>query len=264
MNTNWPNNPSIGDVYVNAQGVKYQWSGRGWVAGTPLQLNQITAPTFSILSNNTGIGTTTPLAKLDISSNGGRLRLSQNLEGNVFNGIDFVNYNGITHSGLISNQFTGELRLFTSNSYFPTFYSSGNEVMRISTSGNVGIGTTTPTEKLQVSGNIVVTGCIIPNLQIISSSASVTPTFGNDLVAITGLSVNTTMNNPTGTWPEGKDLTIRIKDNGVARTIGWDTKYRAIGVTLPNTTIANKTTYVGLIYNAIDDKFDVIGSTTEL
>jgi len=133
-----------------------------------------------------------------------------------------------------------------------------------STSGNVGIGTTTPSEKLQVSGNISVTGSVIPNTQIISSSVSVTPTYGNDLVAITGLSTNVTINNPTGTWPEGKDLTIRIKDNGVARTITWDTKYRAIGVTLPNTTIASKTTYIGLIYNSIDDKFDVIGSTTEL
>jgi hypothetical protein len=133
-----------------------------------------------------------------------------------------------------------------------------------STSGNVGIGTTTPSEKLQVSGNISVTGSVIPNTQIISSSVSVTPTYGNDLVAITGLSTNVTINNPIGTWPEGKDLTIRIKDNGVARTITWDTKYRAIGVTLPNTTIASKTTYIGLIYNSIDDKFDVIGSTTEL
>jgi hypothetical protein len=56
---------------------------------------------------------------------------------------------------------------------------------------------------------------------------------------------------------------IRIKDNGSARTIAYDTKYRAIGVTLPTTTTASKTTYLGVIYNATDDKFDIMGATTE-
>jgi hypothetical protein len=56
---------------------------------------------------------------------------------------------------------------------------------------------------------------------------------------------------------------IRIKDNGSARTIAYDTKYRAIGVTLPTTTTASKTTYLGVIYNATDDKFDIMGVTTE-
>jgi hypothetical protein len=32
---------------------------------------------------------------------------------------------------------------------------------------------------------------------------------------------------------------------------------------LPATTVISKTTYVGVIYNATDDKFDVIGVTTE-
>jgi hypothetical protein len=103
-----------------------------------------------------------------------------------------------------------------------------------------------------------------PSVQTVSSSSTVTPTSDNDLVVITGQSVNLTINNPTGNWVQGKNLTIRIKDNGVARTITWDTKYRSIGVTLPNTTIANKTTYVGMMYNLTDDKFDVIGTTTEL
>jgi len=37
----------------------------------------------------------------------------------------------------------------------------GKEWLRVDTSGNVGIGTTTPTEKLSVSGNVSVTGDVV-------------------------------------------------------------------------------------------------------
>ena len=102
-----------------------------------------------------------------------------------------------------------------------------------------------------------------PSVQSVVSSATVTPVYGNDLVVITAQAVALALANPTGTWPQGKDMIIRIKDNGTARAITFDTKYRAIGVTLPTTTVISKTTYVGVIYNATDDKFDVIGVTTE-
>jgi hypothetical protein len=52
---------------------------------------------------------------------------------------------------------------------------------------------------------------------------------------------------------------IRIKDNATARTIAFDTNYRAIGVTLPTTTVISKTMYLGIIYNSTDSKFDIIG-----
>lgn len=102
-----------------------------------------------------------------------------------------------------------------------------------------------------------------PSVQSVVSSATVTPVYGNDIVVITAQAVALALANPTGTWPQGKDIMIRIKDNGTARAITFGTKYRAIGVTLPTTTVINKTTYVGVIYNATDDKFDVIGVTTE-
>lgn len=102
-----------------------------------------------------------------------------------------------------------------------------------------------------------------PRVQSVTSSATVTPAFGNDLVKITAQATGLTLANPTGTWDEGKDLIIRIKDNGTARSITYGAKYRAIGVTLPTTTVINKTTYLGLIYNQTDDTFDVIGVTTQ-
>ena len=103
----------------------------------------------------------------------------------------------------------------------------------------------------------------LPAVQSVVSAATVTPTADNDLVKITAQAVALTLANPTGTWSEGQSLMIRIKDDATARAITWDTNYRAIGVTLPTTTTLSKTTYVGLIYNSTDTKWDAIGVVTQ-
>ena len=100
-------------------------------------------------------------------------------------------------------------------------------------------------------------------VQTVSSSATVTATSTNDIVTITAQAVGLTLANPTGTFSEGQSLIIRIKDNGTARAIAYGTNFRAIGVTAPTTTVANKTTYIGCIYNSTDTKFDIIGVCTE-
>jgi hypothetical protein len=96
-------------------------------------------------------------------------------------------------------------------------------------------------------------------VQTVTSSATVTPTSTNDLVIITAQAAGLTLANPTGTFTEGQALMIRIKDNATARTIAFDTNYRAIGVTLPTTTVISKTLYLGIIYNSTDGKWDIIG-----
>lgn len=103
----------------------------------------------------------------------------------------------------------------------------------------------------------------LPSVQSVVSAATVTPTANDDIVVITAQAAALTLANPTGTWVQGQALMIRIKDDGTARAINWDTNYRAIGVTLPTTTVISKTTYVGLIYNSTDTKWDAIGVTTE-
>lgn len=102
-----------------------------------------------------------------------------------------------------------------------------------------------------------------PRVQTVASAATVTPISTNDLVTITAQAAALALANPTGTWDEGQPLMIRIKDNGTARAITYGTDYRAIGVTLPTTTVLSKTTYIGLIYNSTDTKWDAIGVTTQ-
>ena len=104
---------------------------------------------------------------------------------------------------------------------------------------------------------------ITPRVQSVVSSSAVTPTNLNDLVKITAQAASLSFANPTGSWDEGQSLMIRIKDDGTARAITWDTNYRSIGITLPTTTVLSKTTYVGIIYNSTDTKWDVIGVTTQ-
>ncbi len=102
----------------------------------------------------TGIGTTTPAVKLHIRSNGSTLRL----EGSDHTYMEFFPQGALTRFGWVgypsanSNDFTissqsavGSLLLYTNNS----------ERFRINASGNVGIGTSTPSVRLQVAGDII-------------------------------------------------------------------------------------------------------------
>lgn len=87
-----------------------------------------------------------------------------------------------------------------------------------------------------------------------------------DLFLMLGLTGTITISTPTGTPTQGQQLMLRIKDNGTIRTINWTTTsgaYRAVGVTLPTATVANKTLYVGCIYNETDTFWDVIAVAQE-
>lgn len=102
-----------------------------------------------------------------------------------------------------------------------------------------------------------------PNEQTVGSAATVTPTFLNDLVTVTALAVACQFLNPTGTAVNGWGIVLRIKDNGAARALTWDTQYRVVGVLLPTTTVVSKTLYVGMIYNSADTKWDVTSVSQE-
>jgi hypothetical protein len=76
-----------------------------------------------------------------------------------------------------------------------------------------------------------------------------------------------TINADSGTPAQGKRMVFRFKDDGTARALTWTTgsskAFRAVGVTLPTTTTANKTVYVGCMYNIDDDRWDAIAVSTE-
>lgn len=64
---------------------------------------------------------------------------------------------------------------------------------------------------------------------------------------------------PSGTPVDFKQLVIRVKDDGVSRSLTWDPIYRAsASVPLPSVTVPNETMYLTFCYNALDVKWDLI------
>ena len=117
------------------------------------------ASSFNFSNGNVGIGTTSPAAKLDIyvGASGGA---AANSDDNLIiedNGNSFLNFKtpatGV--SGLIFSDLTrgqGQVT-YDHNLDALRFVTSGVEKVRILSSGNVGIGTTTPSYTLDVSGS---------------------------------------------------------------------------------------------------------------
>lgn len=105
---------------------------------------------------------------------------------------------------------------------------------------------------------------ITPRIGTTASSTTPTPDAdAHDEFTVTALAAGATFAAPSGTPTNGQDMIIRIKDNGTARSLAWNAIYRAIGVTLPTTTVISKTLYIGMIYNTADSKWDVLGVSQE-
>lgn len=84
---------------------------------------------------------------------------------------------------------------------------------------------------------------------------------------LTALSSICTISADSGTPVNGRKIIFRLEDNGNARALTWtngvSNSFRAIGTTLPTATVANKTVYVGAIYNSTDSRWDVIAVAQE-
>jgi hypothetical protein len=88
-----------------------------------------------------------------------------------------------------------------------------------------------------------------------------------DIQAFTALANALTINADAGTPTDGQRTIFRFEDDGTARALTWTTgatkAFRAVGVTLPTTTVVCKVTYVGCIYNEFDSRWDAVAVSQE-
>lgn len=91
----------------------------------------------------------------------------------------------------------------------------------------------------------------------ITTNATITP--DAQIYIVTALATDTTIAPVAGTPYSGQPLVLRIKDNGTARAISWNSIYRGVGVTLPTTTSGLNVLYAAGRYNLEDARWDILG-----
>lgn len=94
--------------------------------------------------------------------------------------------------------------------------------------------------------------------QVIDSATPTPNADTDDEYNLTGLAQAATFGIPSGTPINGQTLVIRILDNGTPRALSFNAIYRAVGVSMPTTTVTSKTLYLGCIYNSASTKWDVL------
>lgn len=112
------------------------------------------------------------------------------------------------------------------------------------------------------------TGRPVPRSTVSTTTATLAwNSTNNDFYAFTALAVDLTINADAGAPSEGQKALFRIKDDGSARALTWtqgtSKSFRPIGVILPTTTTATKVTYVGCVFNQVDDRWDALAVMTQ-
>jgi hypothetical protein len=100
-----------------------------------------------IVNGNVGIGTSTPSAKLNINGAGAKILIQDTQQGS---------------SGFIAGRLPTEVFLGNDGALPLSFLVNNTERLRITSAGNVGIGTTAPARLLHVAGAIRITATAAP------------------------------------------------------------------------------------------------------
>jgi hypothetical protein len=208
-------------------------------------------PTITVMPNqgNVGIGTTSPTSKLTINGNthiigGGTPSSGVGLE---------MQYSGNTsYIGSYDRNFGvyKDIFFYSANTIFEN---GGLERMRITSSGNVGIGTTSPSEKLHISGNTLVTGTLEVDTVNNGVGDFLTRTAGGIVTRRTAAEVRSDIGAQAA-------LTNPVTGTG---TLNFVSKFTSTGSTLGNSQIFDNGTSVGIGTSGPLNKVDIVSSNND-
>jgi hypothetical protein len=211
---------------------------------------------------NVGIGTTSPASKLDVYSSTGGTTLAtysaHNSAATGLAGLDVFNdgskeaFFGIGGSTAVSG-WANNAGIVSYGTVPLIFGTSGAEKVRIDTSGNVGIGTTSPAHKLDIDGSYYSRTVEKGNC---TGAITIDWNAGNtQRCVLTGATTFTFSNGQSG----GNYRLILKQDATGSRTVTWPATVRwGAGGAPTLTTTINTTDYVGFLYNGADTKYDGI------
>lgn len=260
------------------------YDGSGNVTGSLTAVGNITGGASS-MTITAGTGNSRTLALQSTTSGGSATTF---LTGNAdqsttFAGTVVLGTNSITMTGSIAATGARVTKGWFTDLESTNMPTVGGTVILTSLTApqftTIELGAASDTTLSRVSaGVIAVEGVTVPTISSTStitnkrnqprivSAASYTTDTGTsldvsttDLFVITAQAGALKFNNPSGTPVQGEKLMVRIKDNGTARALTYDTQFRASSdLALPTTTVLSKTLYMGFQYNSTDTKWDLL------
>ena len=200
----WSHSP--GTYGAPAGGIMGTWTNHP----VSFMTNQQTRMTIAS-DGNIGIGTTTPTAKLNVAGNtaiSGQLivgnatnfQLSGDHNASIYRGLNVTTQASKKTVYMYSDESYQMIDAYDYNTLTPlplrVSYSGGNTLIGNDNSGRTGIGTSNPTERLDVAGNIYTNGKILINQ---ANTAAVTPYS----LAVNGSAIFTkAVVKLNGNWPD--------------------------------------------------------------
>jgi hypothetical protein len=199
---------------------------------------------------NTGVGISNPLYKLDISATTNPVRVQGLATGATSDDLITADAGGVlkktTTASFIQNNAwaldgntAGAIKnIGTKDNFDLPFITNNIEKMRVLANGNIGIGTTAPTQKLHIfNGNINIDGSATPALRLNDGAATALVQLSSN-----ALELNQQLANP-----------ITFKTNNIERMRVVETGNVGIATTTPNSTVQINGSFSTAIATKITD-----------
>ncbi len=207
---------TLGLTAGTTTGQVYKWDGTNWVPGTDAGLtaevdgiigNEVTDAVANGGLTRTGTGTAADPYKLKINDG------SANGQVLTWDGTKWVATAASSDWKLVGNAGTTAGTNFIGTTDAIDFVTKTNnaEVMRATSAGNVGVGTTTPTSKLQVGGSFA--------LPQTSTAAAITLDATHAIVRVDATTADVNVTLPAASTATGRIYTVIKSDSSINKLI---------------------------------------------